>query len=71
MRKRKKNAVPLMDKPALTVDEACEIAGVSRSILYKAMTCDLTLRARKLGSRRIILRSDLDTWLQNLPPANP
>jgi excisionase family DNA binding protein len=48
------------------VAEACAIAGISRSKLYEVMAAG-DLVARKLGRRRIILRSDLSRFLDALP----
>lgn len=50
-----------------TIDEACEIARISRGTLYKAMRSGALL-GRKLGTKTIILRTDLQLWLEALPP---
>lgn len=51
---------------ALSVERAAELAGVSRSTLYGAMRCG-DLRARKAGSRTLLLLDDLRKWLDALP----
>jgi excisionase family DNA binding protein len=55
-------------REGLSVAEACAIAGISRSKLYEMMAAG-DLVARKLGRRRIILRSDLSRFLDALPSA--
>ena len=53
-------------KVAYTVPEAVLASGLSRSMLYVAMRCG-DLRARKCGSRTVILDSELRRFLRNLP----
>lgn len=55
-------------KPALSVDEATAETPFSRSFLYAEMAAGRLL-SRKAGRRRIILRADLDAWLDALPAA--
>jgi excisionase family DNA binding protein len=66
---KRKDRVPIADKIALTTDEACALAGMGLNKLYDAMR-DGHLIARKSGTRTIILRSDLDKFLQQLPVAS-
>ena len=55
-----------MDKIALSVVEASKLVSISRSKLYLALSAgDLT--GRKLGRRTVILRADLDRWVNELP----
>lgn len=54
------------DRQGLNIGEACHIAGIGRSKLYDEIASG-RLRARKLGKRRIILRHDLDAFLEALP----
>lgn len=54
-------------KVAHTIDGACEAAGIGRSTLYLAIK-NGDLRARKLGSRTLIMDEDLRAWLAALPP---
>ena len=58
-----------MTKLAATIDEAVEISGISRSMLYKAFK-EKKLPKRKSGGRTLILVSDLETYLQSLPAAS-
>ena len=58
------------EREGLNVSECCEIAGVGRTTLYEALGSN-SLPSRKLGRRRIILRSDLLTWMANLPRFEP
>ena len=53
-------------REGLSVVEACSIAGIGRTKIYHAITTG-ALRARKLGKRTIILRSDLNEFLTSLP----
>jgi hypothetical protein len=53
-------------KVAFTIKEAARASGLSRSLLYVAIGRD-ALRARKCGSRTVILASDLRQFLLDLP----
>ena len=55
---------------AFTVPAACKAAGVGRSKLYEAIASG-ALRARKNGAKNLILREDLQSWLQSLPTERP
>ena len=50
----------------LTLVEACAISGIGRTKLYEAIA-QRKLKARKWGSRTIVLRSDLLQFLAALP----
>jgi excisionase family DNA binding protein len=56
-------------REGLSVGEACAVAGIGRTRLYAAIATG-DLLARKLGKRRIILRSDLRRFLENLPTSS-
>jgi len=53
-------------REGLSIAEACAISGIGRTRLYAAIATG-DLLARRYGKRRIILRSDLRQFLQNLP----
>ncbi|HTK12528.1 MAG TPA: helix-turn-helix domain-containing protein [Xanthobacteraceae bacterium] len=53
---------------ALSISEACALAGIGRTKLYQAIS-EGQLIARKLGKRTLILRRDLDQFLSSLPSA--
>lgn len=53
-------------KLALNVAEAAVFSGVCRDMIYEAIR-NGQLRARKAGRRTLILRSDLEAYLRNLP----
>jgi excisionase family DNA binding protein len=57
-----------MDKQlAHSIAEACGIARIGRTTLYDAIgTGDLL--AHKCGRRTLVFASDLERWLQSLPP---
>jgi excisionase family DNA binding protein len=50
----------------LTVQEAAALASLGQTSLYKAIR-EGRLRIRKYGSRTIITRTDLASFLENLP----
>lgn len=54
----------------LTIPDACKLANCGRSSIYRAMWSG-QLPAKKLGAKVLILRSDLEAWLQDLPAAFP
>jgi excisionase family DNA binding protein len=55
-----------LQREGLSVAEACAVAGIGRTKIYEAISSG-ALKARKFGKRRIILRSDLHTFLAALP----
>jgi excisionase family DNA binding protein len=52
---------------AYTVAEACAVAGIRRTSLYRAIRSG-QLRAIKCGGRTLLLPDDLRHWLER-PPA--
>ena len=62
----RRNQLPLKDRLVLTFEDAVALSGFGLSTIYRA-TLDGRLIARKEGARTVILRADLDAWLQNLP----
>lgn len=60
----------VQDKAGYAPAEAAEFIGLSRSNVYRLMQ-EGTLKARKFGSRTIILREDLTAFLSGLPPFLP
>ena len=50
----------------LTLNEASIVAGIGRTKLYEAIA-NGELKARKFGSRTIVLREDLLGFLKSLP----
>ena len=53
-----------------TVDEGCDIAGIRRTALYKAIGTG-ELVARKYGRKTLILASDLHRFIEGLPTIVP
>jgi excisionase family DNA binding protein len=51
---------------AFSVPAACKVAGVGRTKIYEAISSG-ALRARKNGAKNLILREDLQRWLESLP----
>ena len=56
-----------MERLALTILEACKVAGVSRTSLYAAIARG-ALVAKKRGRRTLVLVDDLKEWISSLPP---
>ena len=56
------------NREGLSISEACSFAGIGRTKIYEAITSG-SLKARKVGSRTIVLRSDLLKFLTDLPEA--
>jgi excisionase family DNA binding protein len=55
---------------AYTIAEACAIAGIRRTTLYKHIRAG-KLRAIKIGQRTLFLRDDIHRWLEGMPPIVP
>ena len=53
-------------REGLSIEQACTMAGIGRTRLYQAIGSG-ELVARRYGKRRIILRTDLRRFLENLP----
>jgi excisionase family DNA binding protein len=51
---------------AISISEAVRLSGISRSSLYQAIRRG-QLPVRKSGRRSLILTSDLQRWLSELP----
>jgi excisionase family DNA binding protein len=60
------STVRLAEKATLSLDEAARLAGCGRSTIYRSIR-NGTLVARKMRTRTVILRTDLDQWLAALP----
>lgn len=57
---------PTMEKLGLTVPEAAALSSLGQTSIYKAIR-EGRLRIRKYGTRTIITRTDLASFLENLP----
>ena len=55
---------------AFTIAEACAVAGIRKTTLYKEIHSG-DLRAVKIGGRTVILVDDLRRWLDGRPPIIP
>ena len=55
-----------MERLALTILEACEVAGIGRTTLYAAIARG-ELAARKRGRRTLVPVDDLRKWINSLP----
>jgi excisionase family DNA binding protein len=64
--KSPKQAIPLSERPTLTVDEFCKMVGFGRTTFYKAWKAgDLT--PRKYGKRTFITKEEMKRFIANLP----
>lgn len=55
-----------MTKLAVTIPEAAALCGLGRTFLYKLFN-EGKLTPRKAGKRTLILVSELESYLKNLP----
>ncbi|MCC0035343.1 MAG: helix-turn-helix domain-containing protein [Hoeflea sp.] len=55
---------------AVTLAQASEMSGLGRSTLYKLFN-EGKLTPRKSGKRTLILVSELESYLKNLPKGGP
>ena len=53
-------------KSALSITEVVETTGIGRTSVFALLKLE-KLKARKVGRRTIILRTDLEDFLANLP----
>jgi excisionase family DNA binding protein len=61
-----KGVVPLAERLSLSPEEASALTGIGLTSIRQAAASG-ALKARKHGTRTIILRKDLEEWLQALP----
>lgn len=61
---RPAHSVPLGERAALRITEACEYAGIGRTKLYQLLEAQ-KLRSAKIGARRLVLRESLDKLLSD------
>jgi len=55
-----------MEKLGVTLPEAAALSSLGQTSIYKAIR-EGQLRTRKYGTRTIIMRADLASFLENLP----
>ena len=53
------------EKPLLTIGDACQLLGLSRSTVYR-LIADGELRLIKVYNRSLIARRDLDAYVERL-----
>ena len=61
-----RRAKPKATSLALSVRQACDLLGFGRTTFYRAIR-EGRLPAKKWGGRTIVLRSDLEQFLNELP----
>ncbi len=57
-----------MQREGLSIAEASALAGIGRTKIYQAIA-EGSLKARKCGTRTLVLRDDLRAFLASLPSA--
>ena len=57
---------PTAERLGLTVPEAAALSSLGQTSIYKAIKKDRS-RIRKYGTRTVITRTDLASFLENLP----
>jgi len=62
-----KDVVPLAQRLSLSPEEASALTGIGLTSIRQAAATSGALKAHKHGTRTIILRKDLEEWLQSLP----
>ena len=60
-----KTTIPV-EPEALSVDQACAVVGLGKTKFYEIVAAG-TLKTRRLGRRRLVLRRDLQLFLETLP----
>jgi excisionase family DNA binding protein len=63
---KSKQAIPLSERPTLTVDEFCEMIGFGRSTFYKAVEAG-DIKVRKYGKRTFVTQEERKRFVENLP----
>jgi excisionase family DNA binding protein len=61
-----KTAIPLSERPTLTVDEFCRMIGIGRSTFYKAVGAG-DLKVRKYGKRTFITQEEMKRFVDKMP----
>jgi excisionase family DNA binding protein len=61
-----KAAIPLSERPTLTVDEFCMMVGIGRSTFYKAVGAG-DLKVRKYGKRTFVTQEELKRFVDKMP----
>ena len=61
-----RGTAPQEQRLAYGVDDVVRVSGVGRSTVYQQIKPG-RLVARKIGKRTVVLKADLNAWLNNLP----
>lgn len=58
-------SIPIQNPPSdrIALNEACEITGLSRSLIYK-MSMDGSIPKEKYGKRLVFSRKELSDWME-------
>jgi excisionase family DNA binding protein len=60
-----KSDIPI-EREALSIEQACAVASLGKTKFYEIVAAG-TLKTRRLGRRRLILVTDLRSFLRSLP----
>ena len=55
---------------SFSIEEVCSLTGLGRTKLYEAINFG-DLKAKKWGTRTVILKEDLEMFLKSLPQLTP
>jgi excisionase family DNA binding protein len=55
-----------VEPEALSIEQACAATGLGKTKIYELIGSH-TLKTRRLGRRRLVLRRDLQLFLETLP----
>jgi excisionase family DNA binding protein len=61
--------IPDVTREAFSISEVCAVAAIGRTKVYQAIA-DGSLKARKCGTRTLVLRNELRDFLTSLPSAD-
>ena len=55
------------DNKLMRVDQVCQLTGLSRASIYRAMKENRFPKSRKLGIRNIVfVRAEVEAWINNI-----
>ena len=60
-----KSDIPI-EPEAFSIEQACAVAGVGKTKIYE-LVGSRALKTRRLGRRRLVLRRELQEFLETLP----
>ena len=61
-----KKAVPTLEIEAFSANEVCAKLGISRTTFWQ-LRKDNRIKVRRIGTKVLVLRADIDAFLKSLP----